>query len=162
LPTSLPPTLGTISTFAWLSFFYALDPWAALPLTPLLLLFTSWAHTLTLNTSTSILNPSSAHPSAASSTITSYSYSPNMIALSIHIISWLAQFVGHGAFEKRAPALLDNLVQAVFLAPFFVWLELLFWLGYRPELRKRVDGEVGREVERVKKEREGKSGMKIA
>lgn len=85
-----------------------------------------------------------------------------MIALSIHIISWLAQFVGHGAFEKRAPALLDNLVQAVFLAPFFVWLELLFWLGYRPELRKRVDGEVGREVERVKKEREGKSGMKIA
>jgi len=58
--------------------------------------------------------------------------------------------------------LLDNLVQAVFLAPFFVWLEVLFWLGYRPELRKRVEGDVGREVERVKRERETKSGKKAS
>lgn len=26
-------------------------------------------------------------------------------------MSWIAQFIGHGAFEGRAPALLDNLLQ---------------------------------------------------
>ncbi len=60
-------------------------------------------------------------------------------ALVIHIVSWVAQFIGHGAFEGRAPALLDNLVQAVFLAPMFVWLEVLFKFGYRPELQIRVE-----------------------
>ena len=59
-------------------------------------------------------------------------------ALGIHIFSWIIQFIGHGVFEGRAPALLDNLVQAVFLAPFFVWLEFLFMCGYRPELRQRL------------------------
>jgi uncharacterized membrane protein YGL010W len=37
-----------------------------------------------------------------------------------HVVSWIAQFVGHGAFEGRSPALLDNLFQAIFMAPFFV------------------------------------------
>lgn len=58
--------------------------------------------------------------------------------------------------------MLDNLVQAVFLAPFFVWLEVLFWLGYRPELRKRVEGDVRREVERVRREKETKGGKKVS
>lgn len=35
-------------------------------------------------------------------------------------------------------------------------------MGYRPELRKRVEGDVGREVERVKRERETKSGKKAS
>jgi len=55
------------------------------------------------------------------------------------VTAWIAQFLGHGLFEGRAPALLDNLFQALFLAPLFVWLELLFALGYRPELRSRVE-----------------------
>lgn len=58
------------------------------------------------------------------------------------IVSWGTQFVGHGVFEKKAPALLDNIVQALFLAPFFVWLEVLFMAGYRPELRERVSTKV--------------------
>lgn len=37
---------------------------------------------------------------------------------------WVAQFVGHGVFEGRAPALLDNLFQAFFMAPVFVLLEV--------------------------------------
>jgi uncharacterized membrane protein YGL010W len=61
------------------------------------------------------------------------------VAIAVHIVCWLLQFLGHGKFEGRAPALLDNLFQAIFLAPLFVWLELLFILGYRPELKKRVD-----------------------
>lgn len=31
-------------------------------------------------------------------------------AVIVHIVCWIAQFVGHGVFEKRAPALLDNLL----------------------------------------------------
>lgn len=68
-------------------------------------------------------------------------------ALGIHVVSWLAQFVGHGKFEGRAPALLDNLTQALFLAPLFVWLEVLFYFGYRPELQARLKVEVEREVQ---------------
>lgn len=34
-----------------------------------------------------------------------------LVALGIHVFSWVAQFVGHGVFEKRAPALLDSLIQ---------------------------------------------------
>ncbi|KAH6646475.1 hypothetical protein BKA67DRAFT_526197, partial [Truncatella angustata] len=70
----------------------------------------------------------------------------NQIAIATHIICWLLQFLGHGAFEGRAPALLDNLVQAVFLAPLFVWLELLFKFGYRRELQSRVDNAVQVEI----------------
>jgi len=47
--------------------------------------------------------------------------------------------------------LLDNLVQALVLAPFFVWMEVLFKLGYRPELRARVDKVVEKEVEKFRK-----------
>jgi 2-hydroxy fatty acid dioxygenase len=35
--------------------------------------------------------------------------------------------------------LLDNLYQAIFLAPLFVWLEFLFMLGYRSDLKKKLD-----------------------
>lgn len=71
-------------------------------------------------------------------------------AIAIHVVSWIAQFIGHGAFEGRAPALLDNLVQAVFLAPLFVWLELLFAFGYRPELQRRVEKKVQAEIAKFK------------
>lgn len=35
----------------------------------------------------------------------------NKIAIAIHIISWIFQFLGHGFAEKRSPKLLDNVVQ---------------------------------------------------
>lgn len=75
------------------------------------------------------------------------------VALGAQIFSWIAQFVGHGAFEGRAPALLDNLVQALFLAPMFVWLEILFSLGYRPELNARVQKQVDAEIQKFKAEK---------
>lgn len=64
-------------------------------------------------------------------------------AIMVHVASWLAQFYGHGVHEKRAPALLDNLLQALVLAPFFVVFEIAFALGYRPELKKQMDNEAG-------------------
>jgi len=85
-----------------------------------------------------------------------YGMTANYWAIGIHIVSWLAQFVGHGKFEGRAPALLDNLFQAIFLAPFFVWLEVLFALGYRPDLKSRLDKAVENEVSKYRAEKNKK------
>ncbi|KAK6457704.1 uncharacterized protein RJT20DRAFT_25913 [Scheffersomyces xylosifermentans] len=67
-------------------------------------------------------------------------------AVIAHVGAWLAQFYGHGVHEKRAPALLDNLLQAIVLAPFFVVFEIAFALGYRLDLKKRMDNEAGKNV----------------
>ncbi|CAG9939231.1 unnamed protein product [Clonostachys rosea f. rosea IK726] len=48
-------------------------------------------------------------------------------AVAIHVTCWIFQF-------------------ALFLAPMFVWLEILFFLGYRPELQSRVNKKVREEV----------------
>ncbi|MCJ1434712.1 hypothetical protein MMC27_004081 [Xylographa pallens] len=80
-----------------------------------------------------------------------YGSTANYVAIALHIGSWIAQFIGHGVFEGRKPALLDNLVQAILLAPFFVWMETLFYFGYRPELKNRLDKATEVEVEKFKK-----------
>jgi uncharacterized membrane protein YGL010W len=64
-------------------------------------------------------------------------------------------------FEGRAPALLDSLLQSLVLAVFFVWLEVLFFLGYRPELHKRLQSKTGvlvAEYRRKKAEKEREKG----
>ncbi|KAF9431111.1 hypothetical protein BGZ76_000535 [Entomortierella beljakovae] len=61
------------------------------------------------------------------------------VAAWVHILAWIAQFIGHGVYEKRAPKLTENLVQAVVLAPYFVLYEVLFSLGYRPQLKAALD-----------------------
>lgn len=83
---------------------------------------------------------------AGNSLIGNYGMTATKWAIGIHVFSWVAQFVGHGKFEGRAPALLDNIFQAFFLAPLFVWLEILFALGYRPELQSRIDKLVEQDV----------------
>lgn len=65
-------------------------------------------------------------------------------ALAIHIFSWFAQFYGHGIHEKRAPALFDNLNQALSMAPLFVLMEVMFKFGYKKEFKKKID-EIARE-----------------
>ncbi|CAL1701626.1 unnamed protein product [Somion occarium] len=86
-------------------------------------------------------------------TAISVSHRPEALryVIALHIAAWLAQFVGHGVAEKRAPALLDNIVGALVLAPFFVHVELLFRLGYRPEFQKALHNDIGQEIARIKK-----------
>ncbi|ODQ59101.1 hypothetical protein WICANDRAFT_84752 [Wickerhamomyces anomalus NRRL Y-366-8] len=74
--------------------------------------------------------------------LTLYSPEVNKLLIAAFVIGWLVQFIGHGVFEKRAPALLDNLLQALVLAPFFILFELFFLLGFRTDLKKRVDARV--------------------
>lgn len=64
-------------------------------------------------------------------------------AIAIHIASWLAQFYGHGVHERRAPALLHNLLQALVLAPFFVLFEAAFALGFRKDLERNMNSKAG-------------------
>ncbi|RYH30074.1 DUF962 domain-containing protein [archaeon] len=60
------------------------------------------------------------------------------LALGLHIFSWAAQIFGHQVFEQRSPAFLDNIVQALVMAPLFVVLEILFLFGYKEQLHKKV------------------------
>ncbi|ODV91323.1 hypothetical protein CANCADRAFT_3031 [Tortispora caseinolytica NRRL Y-17796] len=72
-------------------------------------------------------------------------------ALIVHIACWIAQFIGHGVFEGRSPALFDSLLQSLTLAPFFVVYEILFSLGYRRDLHKRVMNRVGKNILQFRK-----------
>eukprot|EP01061_Rhynchopus_euleeides_P003969 TRINITY_DN1326_c0_g1_i2.p2 TRINITY_DN1326_c0_g1~~TRINITY_DN1326_c0_g1_i2.p2 ORF type:complete len:184 (+),score=98.31 TRINITY_DN1326_c0_g1_i2:85-636(+) len=60
------------------------------------------------------------------------------IAITVHVVAWIAQFIGHGVFEKRAPALLDSFVQALVMAPFFVGMEIAFMAGLKQQQKEDV------------------------
>ncbi|KAL8730638.1 MAG: hypothetical protein Q9166_003951 [cf. Caloplaca sp. 2 TL-2023] len=125
---NLPSNLGTIACLIYATLYILMEPVAGGMLAPLMLAGTAYGHHLT----------------------STYGQTANYWALGLHVASWIAQFIGHGIFEGRAPALLDNLVQAFFLAPFFVWMEVLFRLGYRPELKSRLDKAVEKEVHKYR------------
>lgn len=116
--------LGTLAALTWGGLYVLLEPVAGTLLAIINLAATAYCNSLRLQNS----------------------QLTNQVAILVHVACWVLQFIGHGAFEGRAPALLDNLVQAIFLAPLFVWLELLFMLGYRPELKARVDKAVEKEI----------------
>jgi len=120
----LPPNFGLFSVLAYCVLYVLLEPVAGTALSVLLLASTAWANHLT----------------------STYGMTANYWALGLHVASWVAQFVGHGKFEGRKPALLDNIFQAFFLAPLFVWLELLFMVGYRPDLQQRLEVMVKEDV----------------
>ncbi|TID17034.1 gb [Venturia nashicola] len=126
---NLPVNLGTFAAFGYSILYILMEPVAGSLLFPILMGSTAYSNHL----------------------IAAYGNTANKWAGAVHIFAWIAQFIGHGAFEGRAPALLDNLVQALFLAPFFVWMEILFFLGYRPELKSRVNKAIQVEIERFKK-----------
>lgn len=70
---------------------------------------------------------------------TTYGSNANIYGGVVHVISWIMQFVGHGKYEGRKPALLDNIFQAFYLAPFFVFLETLFALGWNKDLEHHLN-----------------------
>jgi uncharacterized membrane protein YGL010W len=120
-------TYGTLQGFLWLAYYYLLEPTAALLYTPQAIL--------------SVLTASAFAQRADHLNI----------ALWVQVACWIAQFVGHGVYEGRSPALLDNIVGALVLAPFFVHLEMLFKLGYRPAMYRQLQNDVGVEVAKFRK-----------
>lgn len=59
------------------------------------------------------------------------------LMLVLHIFAWIFQVLGH-IFEKRAPALMDNLA-LMSNAPFFVTCEVLRDLGWKKEEFVEID-----------------------
>ena len=59
--------------------------------------------------------------------------------------SWIAQFIGHGVFERRAPALMNNILTTL-VAPNFVIIEVLYFFGYNKkqieECQKIIDEDI--------------------
>ncbi len=51
-------------------------------------------------------------------------------------VAGLAQVVGHRIFEKKFPAF--RAFEAAVTTPFYLWLSVLFWCGYKPALAKRI------------------------
>lgn len=67
-------------------------------------------------------------------------------ALALHLVGWIAQFWAHAVHEGRSPALLDNLAQALFMAPLFVYMEVLFDLGLLKGFKAEVAPLVAKRV----------------
>lgn len=128
----LPLNVAAVGAVLYSTLYILMEPVAGAMLAPLIMGVTAYGNHLT----------------------STYGATTNQWAGGIFVASWIAQFIGHGKFEGRAPALLDNLVQALFLAPFFVWFEILFTLGYRPDLKKRVDKAVEEEIRKFKGKKE--------
>ncbi|KAF2826736.1 DUF962-domain-containing protein [Ophiobolus disseminans] len=132
---NLPLNLGTLAAVTYSTLYLLLSPnLAGLSATPIIMSFAALANKL----------------------LGKYNKTKvNTVAIAVHVVSWIAQFVGHGKYEGRKPALLDNLVQALFLAPLFVWYEVLFKMGLFKGLQKEVD--VGIEEEVAKLSLKGKA-----
>jgi uncharacterized membrane protein YGL010W len=133
---NLPLNLGTLAAATYSTLYLLLSPnLAGLSITPIILAFASISNRL----------------------MQSYNKTQvNSIAIAVHVVSWILQFIGHGKYEGRKPALLDNLVQALFLAPLFVWYEVLFKLGLYKGLKKDVEEGVKAEIAKLKGKGKGK------
>jgi 2-hydroxy fatty acid dioxygenase len=55
----------------------------------------------------------------------------NLAALVLHGAAWGAQIWGHSRFEGNRPALLDSLLQSVYIAPLFSLIEACDFLGIK-------------------------------
>lgn len=84
------------------------------------------------------------------------------IAAYVHLVCWILQFIGHGVAEKRAPALLDNILGALVLAPYFVHIEILFALGWNKPLHKKMINGTGVEIARFRRERAQQQKLQAA
>ncbi|KAJ1739511.1 hypothetical protein LPJ78_002046 [Coemansia sp. RSA 989] len=114
---------STIAMLAYILFYAILDPIAGLLITPVIYSFLVTSQQFAIECAGSM-----------------------KVMVVLFVVAWVAQFIGHGVFERRAPALVDNLVQALVMAPFFVFLEVLFACGYRPDLNRELRNEIGSRI----------------
>ncbi|MGX9462749.1 Mpo1 family 2-hydroxy fatty acid dioxygenase [Shewanella sp. A14] len=61
---------------------------------------------------------------------------PFIVAISIFVIGWVIQFIGH-KYEKAKPAFIDDLNQLL-IGPFFLMAELYFMLGLEKDLESEI------------------------
>ncbi|KAK1926195.1 putative endoplasmic reticulum protein [Papiliotrema laurentii] len=134
-PLAYQPSLALVFVVTYQLYYIALDAFLGLTCLPWMsLVYLTATYTYHFPPSWAPFS-TAAHPTAVP------------LAWIVFTSAWIGQFIGHGVFERRAPALKDNLVQAIVTAPFFVHLEFMFEVfGVRPDLAKRVKHRVGARV----------------
>ncbi|KKA29017.1 hypothetical protein TD95_004538 [Thielaviopsis punctulata] len=80
----------------------------------------------------------------------------NKLAVGTLSVGWLLQLIGNAVFEKHIHEKVSHVLQAMFVAPLFVWFKVLFGLGYRSELQGRVNASVQKELAKIEKEKMAK------
>ena len=65
-----------------------------------------------------------------------------IIALSLFVIGWALQIVGHQIFEGKRPTAINNPVQSL-IAPMYMVAKLYVALGFRPDLAPILQGSSG-------------------
>lgn len=60
----------------------------------------------------------------------------------VNVVSWAAQVLSHRFFEERSPAFTEDPLQAIHAAVFFVWLEVLYSVGYRQKTHRDLEARV--------------------
>ena len=56
-----------------------------------------------------------------------------VIAVTLFVLGWALQIIGHQVFEGKRPTLLDNPVQML-ISPMYIFARLFIALGFRPDL----------------------------
>lgn len=64
-----------------------------------------------------------------------------IVWLTLFIVGWIIQFVGH-IYEGKKPAFVDDIVGLI-VGPLFVVVELLFMLGLLKDLKLQIEENVG-------------------
>merc|ERR1719209_380799 len=130
----VPLTLATITSAIYVFSYLMMDPVAGGLGALLILLLNQWTYRLV----------------AAGAPVAGFPLWQAVLA--VHVAAWVAQFIGHGVFEGRAPALIESWDQALITAPLFVLLEVLFFFfGYRNAFYKECMKEVEQNIEEFKK-----------
>jgi uncharacterized membrane protein YGL010W len=80
----IPLNFGGIGAVVYCLFYILMEPVAGLTITPIIAAMMVYVNYLT----------------------STYGATANWWAFGVHLASWIVQFVGHGVFERRAPAIL--------------------------------------------------------
>eukprot|EP01056_Protomagalhaensia_sp_Gyna25_P005205 Protomagalhaensia_sp_Gyna_25__5204@NODE_626_length_2970_cov_40_978164_g485_i0_p3_GENE_NODE_626_length_2970_cov_40_978164_g485_i0NODE_626_length_2970_cov_40_978164_g485_i0_p3_ORF_typecomplete_len211_score17_99DUF962/PF06127_11/8_6e19HEV_ORF1/PF02444_16/0_33_NODE_626_length_2970_cov_40_978164_g485_i08291461 len=67
------------------------------------------------------------------------------VGLIVGLIAWTSQYYGHYTYDQSQPVSFNNPKGAILIAPYFVVMEILITLGYRPDLAAAVN-EIGYEL----------------
>jgi hypothetical protein len=108
---SFEPTLASVFFAVYETYYLALEPGAAVSSDVVAYAFTNTDYPQLIYLPEFLFSLSTA---------TSFAHRPNgaKYATALHVFSWIMQFIGHGVFEGRAPAFLDNLAGGKPLASF--------------------------------------------
>ncbi|KAK9766735.1 hypothetical protein K7432_003963 [Basidiobolus ranarum] len=136
-PQPVPVHLPWFAVLAYMSFYMLLEPVAAIFYSPVLLCTAYYS-----------LRFSNALPNYF------------QWALFLHLGCWGLQLFTHRFFEKQPLNLRDNLIHVLLFSPFFVFLEILFALGYRPALQSRMQIAVGKAVYAEQKKKNMTNGKR--